>query len=86
MNFRTTFILLVLLLGVGAYLMFSPGKSSTSSVQTSNPQKLLDISSNDVSKVIIAPADGKRIVLERHTQESQAPTIGPATSDWKRCV
>jgi hypothetical protein len=83
MNFRTTFVLLVLLLGVGAYLMFSPGKSSDSSVQTSNPQKLLDISSNDVSKVIIAPAGGKRIVLERHTQEAQAPTIGPATSDWK---
>jgi hypothetical protein len=83
MNFRTTFILLALLLGVGAYVMLSPSKSPNGSAQTNNPQRLLDMSSNDVSKVVITPADGKRIVLERHTLESQATTVGPATSDWK---
>jgi hypothetical protein len=82
MNFRTTIILLILLLGVGAYILFlGPAPSSTET--KTNPTRLLDMASNDVSKLVITPADGTPIVLERSTQTNTAPTIGPAKSDWK---
>jgi hypothetical protein len=83
MNFRTTVILLILLLGVVAYVMFTGGgNSSAPDERKINPQRLLDISSADVSKVVLTPKDGKAIVLERNTQTS-APSIEPAKSDWK---
>jgi Domain of unknown function (DUF4340) len=83
MNFRTTAILLVVVLGVGAYLMFTGQKTGDTSLEQTNPTRLLDFSSNDVSKVVITPEGGKRIVLERHTLPAAAATIGPAQSDWK---
>jgi hypothetical protein len=84
MNFRTTIVLLILLIGVGGYLwLTSTGSSSSSTVQNTNPQRLLSINSNDVSKVAIASADGSRIVLERHTLTPAGLAIQPAKSDWK---
>jgi hypothetical protein len=82
MNFRTTIILLILLLGVGAYILFT-GPAPSSTETKTNPTRLLDIASNDVSKLVITPADGSPIVLERSTLTNTTPTIGPARSDWK---
>jgi hypothetical protein len=83
MNFRTTIILLVLLLGVGGYLWLTSSSSSTSPLENTNPQRLLTLSDNDVSKVDITPAGAPRIVLERHTLTPGGLSIGPAKSDWK---
>jgi len=83
MNFRTTVILLVLLLGVVGYLYFTAGNAAPPEQRTINAQKLLDINSTDVSKVVLRPKDGKDIVLERSTLTNPTPTIEQAKSDWK---
>jgi uncharacterized ParB-like nuclease family protein len=83
MNFRTTFILLILLLGVGAWVMFTGKPPAADQTTSANPTRLLNLSSNDVSKVVLSPSDGKRIVLERSTQPPAAASISPASSDWK---
>jgi len=83
MNFRTTLILLVCLLLVGAYVMFTSGPNAPSRTNTSLT-KVFDLTSNDINKLTITPADGKRIVLERKTLEGSANAgISPAQSDWK---
>jgi hypothetical protein len=83
MNFRTTLILLILLLGTVAYVMFTGGNSSTTTDTKSNPQRLLTINTPDVSKVVLSPKEGKPIVLERATLTTATPTIETAKSDWK---
>jgi Domain of unknown function (DUF4340) len=83
MNFRTTFILLILLLGVGAYVMFTSKGSSPGTLQTTNATRVVDVTSADVTKLTITPAGGTAMVLERSTQAGAAPQIGPAVSDWK---
>ncbi|HUB25123.1 MAG TPA: DUF4340 domain-containing protein [Tepidisphaeraceae bacterium] len=83
MNFRTTFILLILLLGVGAYVMFTSKGSSSGTLQTTNATRVVDVSSSDVTKITISPNGGTPIVLERSTQAGGTPPIGPAVSDWK---
>jgi uncharacterized protein DUF4340 len=84
MNFRTTVILLILLLGMVAYVMFTGGgPPSPQTAQQISPQRLLDIQSNDVSKVVLTPANGKAIILERATLTDTTPAIEPAKSDWK---
>jgi len=82
MNYRTPIILLILLVGIGAYIVFTSHGGGSSTVQNTNPQRILDIPSSDVTKLTISPADGTPIILERSTQTS-TPQIGPAVSDWK---
>jgi hypothetical protein len=83
MNFRTTLILLVCLVIVGGYVMFTSRSNSTQSVQNTNPQRVVDVTSADVTKLIITPSGEPPIVLIRSTQTGSAPQIGPAVSDWK---
>jgi len=83
MNFRTTIILLVALLIVGGYVMFTSKSGSTSEIQTTNPTKVLDTTSVDVTKLTITPAGSPALTLQRSTQTGSAPQIGPAVSDWK---
>jgi hypothetical protein len=72
MNFRTTFILLILLVGAGVAVYFTnkskPADDTQQSTDTSGTtagKKLLSISTSDITKLSIQPADGKRIVLQR---------------------
>jgi len=69
MNFKTTLILLAVLLGLGAFIFFSKssseGEKKTETEATANERKLFDVQSTDVTKIAVTPADGKRMVLER---------------------
>ncbi len=67
MNYRTTLILLCVLIGVGIALLFvDRGDKKPGEVSSSGEIKLLDIESKDVTRVTIAPADGKRLVIEKN--------------------
>ena len=69
MNFKTTLILLVLLLGVAVTIFVTRSSSESpdavSATGTPTPAKLLDFSQGDINQLTIAPADGKAIVLKR---------------------
>lgn len=79
MNFRTTLILLVLLLGVGILALVSRNVDTTAPVETP-PQRLLSLTAADVSKVSIAPDEGQKIVLEKADGKWRLsePVKGPA--------
>jgi Domain of unknown function (DUF4340) len=84
MNYRTTIILLGLVAAVGAYVIYTNNRpTSSTELQQINPTKLVDFPSSEVKKVVIAPVGGRRLVLERTPQTGSPPVVGPATSDWK---
>jgi hypothetical protein len=64
MNFKTTLVLLVLLVALGSVLFIVRNKQSNEP-ETPTAKKLIDIDQKDVSKIIVTPADGKKIVLEQ---------------------
>ena len=83
MNFKTTLVLLVLLLGVGVAVFFSrtsPQTPDTAATGTPASAKLLEFSQADVNQLTIAPADGKAIVLKRDgaTWQLTDPIAAPA--------
>ena len=64
MNFKTTVILFVLLVGIGGYVFFTQDKDNAP--KKPEEHKLVDLSgSADVSKLVITDAAGKKIVLQR---------------------
>src|SRR4051794_10162686 len=70
MNFKTTILLIALLAVAGVVLFFtrdrSGGGTSETSVTTPDAtKKLLDVTSADVTKVVVTPANDKPIALER---------------------
>ncbi len=65
MNFRTTLFLLVLLIGVGLYVLFTRQTSTDTRKVNPSESKLVGIEARDIDKVAITPQDGKRVVLER---------------------
>src|SRR5580765_5819047 len=67
MNFRTTLILLILVVAAGVAFFFTNRKASDDQTAqtTGSEHKLLNVDSKDVSRVVIANADGKRTVLEK---------------------
>jgi hypothetical protein len=68
MNFKTTAILLVLLLAVGGYLFFT--RESENGPKQQEEHKLVDIArASDVEKVVINSADGKRTVLQKQGKD-----------------
>jgi len=67
MNFKTTIILLVLLVGAGIAVFYtsqSTPKEETAQ-STDSSKKLLNFNSSDVERLSIEPADGKKMVLKR---------------------
>jgi len=76
MNFRTTIILLVLLVLVGVTVLFVRHRDENAPTETANSKKLVDLESADVNRVVVTPSGGQRIVLERVT--GAAPT-----AEWR---
>src|SRR5688572_23072088 len=69
MNFRTTLVLLVALVIVGAWLFFTAGSGDKPKVSKADEKKLLDIESADVTKVVVTPREGTRTVFEKSGEE-----------------
>jgi len=78
MNFKTTLILLAVLLVVGTALIVMHKSSSTDS--TPVDQTLLDIKAADVTSIAIDPADGTKIVLKRATSTDPWTIAQPITA------
>ena len=83
MNFKTTAVLLVLLLAVGGYVLFTHD-SNPPSTETPKPPptpSVLDVKSSDVTAVTIAGADGKPVVAADKVAGNwrlTAPVAAPA--------
>jgi hypothetical protein len=93
MNFKTTIVLLVVLVAVGVYL--AVGHVSTNSqdtTTTTTPGKLIDLDSSNVKQVSITQPDGKRIVLDkadskwRLTEPVNAPADSSAADELVRQI
>jgi hypothetical protein len=67
MNFKTTLVLLVLLVAIGVYFAVSHLHSGTPETDTSTKVvgKIVDIDSGAVKQVGVTYADGKKLVIER---------------------
>jgi hypothetical protein len=81
MNYRTTLILLCVLIVVGVALLFvNRGEKAPKDTTTPGEAKLIDVESKDITKVIVTPADGKRLVLEKKGVEWRLvePIAAPA--------
>src|ERR1051325_99879 len=66
MNFKTTTLLLVALLVVGVAVILVQLKSGKpGETADENAAKVLKLSSSDVKKVLVKPAEGKTLVLEK---------------------
>jgi hypothetical protein len=64
MNTRSTFILLAVLAVVGMvaiYVKYLPERDKTSKAEP----KVLDVNSADITKLVITPAEGQRVIFER---------------------
>jgi len=81
MNYRTTLILLCVLIVVGVALLFvNRGEKAPKDTSTPGEAKLIDVESKDITKVIVTPADGKQLVLEKKGVEWRLvePIAAPA--------
>jgi hypothetical protein len=84
MNFKTTILLLIVLVGIGAYVIFThhPGESTDQTPQPPAAQgtKLTDLTADYVSKVSIKPASGAEIVLQKTGSDWRltSPVAAPA--------
>lgn len=68
MNFKTTIVLLVLLIAAGVAVYFTnQSKPAEDTQQTSDTsgKKLFNFNTSDVDRLVIQPADGKQVVLKR---------------------
>lgn len=65
MNFRTTLILLASLVVVGAIALFVKSRSGEEPVFSAKEKTLLKMDSYDVTRLVVTPADGQRMVLEK---------------------
>ena len=82
MNFKTTVILIILLAATGGYLFFTR-ESGEAKPKTQEARKLLDIAAaGDVTKVAIAPKDGKPMAMEKTGKDWRLtePLAAPADS------
>src|SRR4051812_14516251 len=86
MNFRTTVILLAVLLVVGVAVFFVARKGDDTEGQT-NKKKLVDLADEDVTRVVITRAgDPQRIVFERPAKTAAKAAdspFGPPPRDWR---
>lgn len=85
MNFKTTFVLLIIFVGIGAYLFFTTrgGRPDDEAIRQ-RQELVLDVPAEEVVKVSIAPAEGERKVFEKSEQQWRLvePVSAPATS-WQ---
>ncbi len=70
MNFKTTFLLLIVLAGLGVYIYFSKTGSSSDQAKsddqsTTNERAVFDVKPEDLVKITITPSDGKPTVLQK---------------------
>src|SRR5687767_14218499 len=66
MNFKTTIVLIVLLaVAVGALWFTREKEVDPTKIAEDKKQKRFDIAATDVHNVVITPADGKRMALEK---------------------
>ena len=82
MNFKTTVILLILLAAAGGYL-FVTRESGEAKPRQTEARKLLEISqAGDVTKVVIAPAIGQLMAMEKSGKDWRLtePLAAPADS------
>jgi hypothetical protein len=66
MNFKTTFILIILLAAAGTWLFLSREPAvKTETTTTDQGAKLLDIDAKDVTQITVTPSDGASFMLEK---------------------
>src|SRR3954471_2224094 len=86
MNFRTTVILLAVLLVVGVAVFFVARKGDDTEGQT-NKKKLVDLADEDVTRVVITRAGApQRIVFERPAKTAAKAAdspFGPPPRPWR---
>jgi hypothetical protein len=86
MNFKTTIVLIALLVVAGAVVLFMPGRDKSAEqgegATLAKLQKVFDIEPGDVTRVSITAADGKKMVLEKEGAKwmMTEPVKAPAES------
>src|SRR5687767_9894581 len=67
MNFKTTLVLVALLAVAGLALLLTREKTEEKKDETAiaHQQKLLQVKSEDVTKIVVTPASGAKTVLEK---------------------
>lgn len=86
MNFKTTLILIVLLAAAGAFLFFThePASKTETTAIGNEDAKLLDIDSKDVTKIVVAPAEGSPFTLEKQgTDWRLTDPVKAAAETWE---
>src|SRR6267142_362113 len=82
MNFRTTFFLLAMLLVAGTVALIVHYRQSSAPSDVKDERKLVDLGEKDLRQVIVTPAGGKRMVLDKTGIEWRLtePVSAPADS------
>jgi len=80
MNFRTTVFLLALLLVAGTLTLVIHYRQDQPAAEAKDEHKLVDLEEKDLTKVVVTPAGGKRMVLEKSGMEWKLtePVSAPA--------
>jgi hypothetical protein len=69
MNFKTTFILLIIFLAVGAYLFFSTRGGGGETDDKAREQLVLDVPVGEVTQIGISAANGDKLLMEKRGEE-----------------
>jgi hypothetical protein len=69
MNFRTTILLVILLLMAGGLALLINYRQNKEPVEAKDDRKLVDLATEDVKQLAVTPAGGKRMVLEKSGTE-----------------
>src|SRR3954463_15083552 len=84
MNFKTTIVLVILLLVGGAVVLFTQSREKTAGEKSVESQQkiLADVQPTNVNKLVITPADGAKISLAKTgaTWRLVEPVSAPAES------
>lgn len=85
MNFRTTLILFALLVAVGLAVFFVNHKGDDEGKTDAAAKKLVDLTADDVTKVVVTPAGGTRMAFERPAEEKDKKDKSPFAPgrEWK---
>src|SRR5256714_13795126 len=81
MNFKTTIVLVALLAVAGLAMLLTREKTGGKTEETAQKQqKLLDVQTSDVNKVVVTSSDGKKTALEKTgaTWRLSEPVNAPA--------